>query len=88
MKLTDLVGNEIEIGNIVSIKLDTLVGQVVKVETGAIAQGISLDGPKPTGQETPPHIVVQIGLTTAIAANPNGVLGGVLKIARPPDVKQ
>ena len=88
MKLVDLLGNEIVQGDVVSLKLDTIVGQVVKVETGAIAQGLSLDGPKPTGQEQPPHIVVQVAVTTAVGANPNGVLSGILKVARPPDVKQ
>ncbi len=83
MKLTDLVGNDLEIGNLVSVKIDHVVGQISKLETGSIAKGLSIAGPDPVGQEQPPHIVVQIALTSAIVADATGRLAGVLKIAKP-----
>jgi len=83
MKLTDLVGNELEVGNLVSIRLDHVVGQILKLETGSIAKGLIITGPDPVGQEQPPHIVVTIQLTSAIVADAAGRLSGVLKIVKP-----
>jgi hypothetical protein len=83
MKLVDLVGNELAINDLVSVKVDHVVGQIVKLETGNIAKGVSIAGPDPVGQEQPPHIVVQIALTSAIVADANGRLSGVLKIVKP-----
>jgi len=83
MTLTDLVGNELEVGSLVCIKIDHVVGQITKLETGSIAKGLSIAGPDPVGQEQPPHIIVQIQLTSVLTANSAGQLPGVLKVAKP-----
>jgi hypothetical protein len=83
MKLTDLVGNELEVGDLVCVRLDHVVGQILKLETGKIAKGLSIAGPDPVGEEQPPHIIVQIQLTSALVANAQGQLPGVLKIVKP-----
>jgi hypothetical protein len=82
MKVTDLLGSEIGVGDLVSIKQDHLVGVVAAVETGDIVRGLSLVGPKPEAHQIQPHIVVRIEMTGVQAIMPNGSVP-VLKIAKP-----
>jgi uncharacterized Zn ribbon protein len=91
MKVLDFIGNELIAGDAVSIKLDHVVGVIQKIDDGAIARGITLDG-KPSGEVLPPHIVIQIQATQAmlIQAPPNSPVGrvqAVIKIAKPEEKK-
>lgn len=83
MKVTDLIGNEIQAGDLVVIKPDHVVAQVLSVETGAIARGVSLAGPKPEAQQIQPHLVLQMEMTSVQAILPNGQVPGVLKVQKP-----
>lgn len=83
MKLTDFVGNDLVDGDIVTLKPDHVVGQIIKVETGNIVKGLSLEG-RPSGQEQPPHILIQIQMTSAMIAGADGKIAGVIKVAKPP----
>ncbi len=87
MKVIDALGSELVVGDTVSVRMDFIVGTVVKVETGDIVKGLILDG-KPAGQQLPPHVVIQIGMNvpTAIVAPPGSPVGqvpGVLKVVKP-----
>jgi hypothetical protein len=84
MKVVDLLGNTIEVGNVVAVKSEHLVGVVIKAEDGIIAKGLSVSG-QPRGEVMPQHIVVKIELTTVVPAI--GGVVNVLKIAAPDDKK-
>jgi hypothetical protein len=91
MKVLDFIGNELSTGDAVSIKLDHVIAVIEKIDDGAIARGITLDG-KPSGEVLPPHIVIQIQATQAmlIQGPPNSPVGqvpGVVKIAKPEEKK-
>jgi hypothetical protein len=82
MKIVDLIGNELLLGDLVAIKQDHVVGQVVKVESGEIARGLVLDG-QPKGEVQPPHVVVQIQLTSVAGVAPTGQCPTLLKVQKP-----
>ena len=83
MKALDLVGNELTTGDLVVIRPDHVVAQIMSVETGAIARGVSLAGPKPEAQQIQPHIVLRVEMSSVQAILPNGMVPGVIKVQRP-----
>lgn len=83
MKLTDALGNELNRGDLVTLKIDQIVGVISEVDSGEIARGVSIAGTQPKGEVHLPVIVVQIQLTTGLQGPPNGVFQNLLKIAKP-----
>ena len=83
MKVVDLIGNEISAGDLVTIKPDHVVAQVLSVETGEIVRGLSLTGPKPEAQQVQPHLILRMEMTSVQAILPNGQVPGVLKVQKP-----
>lgn len=83
MKVLDLVGNEITAGDLLVIRPDHVVAQVISVESGEIVRGVSLSGPKPEGQQIQPHIVLRVEMSSMQAILPNGLVPGVIKVQRP-----
>ena len=87
MKVLDAIGNELSELDGVSVAMQHVVGQIVKIESGEIARGILLDGGKPAGQQLPPHIIVKIDLTKPeliqMVAPGVGQVPGVLKVQKP-----
>lgn len=88
MKVLDFLGNELEVGSVVTVKLDHVIGVVQKVDTGEIAQGILTGDGKPAGQVLPPHVIIQIQATQAMLiqappGSPVGQVPSVVKIAKP-----
>jgi hypothetical protein len=84
MKITDLLGNVLEAGNLVSVKQEHIVGVVTRVEDGTIAKGLSVSG-QPKGAETPAHILLKVEFTTIVPAI--GGVVNVLKLAAPKEEK-
>lgn len=83
MKVLDLVGNEIATGDLLVIRPDHVVAQVISVESSDIVRGVSLSGPKPEGQQIQPHIVLRVEMSSVQAILPNGMVPGVIKVQRP-----
>jgi hypothetical protein len=87
MKVLDAIGNELSELDGVSVAMQHVVGQIVKIESGEIARGILLDGGKPAGQQLPPHIIVKIDLTKPeliqMVGPGVGQVSGVLKVQKP-----
>lgn len=86
MKVTDLIGNEISTGDLVSVSLPHVVAVVAAVETGEIVRGVTLAGDKPAGQQIQPHIVLKMEMTSVQAILPGGQVP-VLKIQKPEAAK-
>jgi hypothetical protein len=87
VKVLDFIGNELGVGDAVSVRPEHIVGVIQKIDSGEIARGITLDG-KPAGEVAPPHIVIQIQATQAILIQapqgaPVGQVPGIVKIAKP-----
>ena len=87
MKVLDTLGNELEVGSPVSVRLDHVIGEIVKLETGELVKGLILDG-KPAGQQTPPHVIIHVQMTVPVLIQtlpraPVGQVPGVVKIAKP-----
>ncbi len=83
MKVLDLVGNEIAAGDLLVIRLDHVVAQVMSVETGDIVRGLTLVGPQPQAQQIQPHIVLRVEMSSVQAILPNGLVPGVIKVQKP-----
>ena len=88
MKILDAIGNELSSGDAVAVKLDHVIGVIQKIDTGAIARGVILDGSKPAGEVLPPHIVIRIEATQAMLVqapqgSPVGQVPAVVKVAKP-----
>lgn len=88
MKVLDLVGNEIVPGDLLVIRPDHVVAQVMSVETGEIVRGVSLAGPKPEGQQIQPHILLRVEMSSIQAILPNGMVPGVIKVQKPQPEKK
>jgi uncharacterized Zn ribbon protein len=87
MKIIDAIGNELSSGDAVSVKLDHVIGVIQKIDSGAIARGLILDG-QPKGEALPPHIVIRIEATQAMLVqapqgSPVGQVPEVVKVAKP-----
>lgn len=83
MKLIDLIGNELNVSDLVVIKPDHVVAQIVSIESGEIAKGISLAGPKPEAQVTLPHLILKIEMSSVSMALPSGQVPNVIKVSTP-----
>ena len=82
MALKDLLGNDLNPGDVVALKMDHICGQIVKIEDGTIARGLSTSG-QPKGELAPPHLIVKIEMTSLVVGM-NGQCN-VLKIQKPVD---
>jgi len=83
MKIVDLVGNPLEVGDLVVLKVEQIVGQIIKIETGEIARGVSLSGPQPQGELPPPMVIVGVQMTSTAIPLPNGQCLGLVKVVKP-----
>jgi hypothetical protein len=84
MKIVDLLGNILEIGSVVNIKSDFVVGVITRIEDGSIVKGLSVSG-SPKGVENPACILVKVELQTIVPAI--GGVVNVLKLAAPDEKK-
>lgn len=82
MTIRDLVGNPLEVGDLVVLKTELVVGQIVKIESGEIARGVSISG-QPQGELPPPMVVVSVQMSTAAVPLPNGQCMGLVKATKP-----
>ena len=87
MKVTDLLGNELKKEDLVAIRPDHVIAQVLSIEDGQIVRGLSLEGPKPAGQQIQPHILLKVEMSSVQAILPNGVVPGVIKVQKPEQAK-
>jgi hypothetical protein len=85
MKIYDLLGSELAVGDLVSVKSDHLVGIVIKAEDGTIAKGLSVSG-QPRGEVNPPHLIIKVDFTTVVPAI--GGAANVLKVVKPEAKKE
>ena len=83
MTVVDLVGNELKVNDLLVIKPDHVIAQIVAIESGDIVRGVSLAGPKPEGQQIQPHIVLRVEMSTVQGIMPNGLVPGVIKVQKP-----
>ncbi len=82
MKIVDLVNNSLELGDLVVLKTELVVGQIVKIESGEIARGVSISG-QPQGELSPPMVIVGIQMTSTAIPLPNGQCMGLVKVVKP-----
>lgn len=75
MKITDMIGNEISTGDLLVVKPDHVIAQVVSVETGLLA--------RPQGQQVQPHLIWKIEMSGVSVLLPSGQVPGVIKAQKP-----
>lgn len=83
MKLVDFLGNEIRKGDIVTLKADHIVGQIIEIDSGEIARGLSLEG-SPRGEIRPPIVAIQVNLQMVQVGGLDGKFNSVVKVVKPP----
>jgi hypothetical protein len=83
--ITDSIGNPLAEGDLVSFVVgnEPFVGRIASLNTGAIARGLTIDNGKPTGQQTPPHIVVTATFNRVFLNPQNPEQMAVLRVVDP-----
>lgn len=80
--MKDALGNELQRGDVVSLRLDHIIGVITELDSGQIARGVSLVGPQPQGQLRPATIVIRVETTTAFVSA-DGSFGNLVKVHKP-----